>query len=466
MIVNLPGQVKRLHFIGVGGIGMSGLAKSMLRFGYQVSGSDTKINMYLKSMEEQGLRLFSDHQASHVHGSDLVVFSSAISASNPELTEARRLGLTVMHRAELLAHIMNPSGGIAVLGTHGKTTTAAILSHLAHSCGLNPTCFVGGQMINFNDNVLLGGEDLFIAEVDESDGSHALFRPQTVVLTNLERDHVDRYESLARLKNEFKDFLGNLPADAKIVAGGDCPSVREVVRSLGDKVLFYGLDPGHEFQVKNIEFQDMRTRFDLLRKGETVGRFVSPLAGYHNVSNVMASLIALHLRGIPFAQLEEPLRSFSGTRRRLEIKLNGTRLMAVDDYAHHPTEVKATLSSLKASGRRITCIFQPHRYSRVNAFVEEFGSAFQAADRLILTDIYSAGEDNPLNITSQLISEKVAQFGHPPVQFVPRDKLLEFLLNETYEKDLVAFLGAGDITEIADAFAGEGVRIEGLTQTG
>lgn len=444
---------KHIHFIGIAGIGMSGLAKAVKAFGYFVSGSDMKDGHVLQELRKRGVVIFPGHDGKNLKDDvDLVVYSSAIKEDNPEFAAAKAQGVTMVRRAELLAHFMNQGKSIAILGTHGKTTTSSMVSHLLSRLNLNPTCFVGGEMINFQDNVLLGDKNWVVGEIDESDGTHLLFSPSHVILTNLELDHADFYADLEDVKSKFAKFLENLRPDSTVVYSSDCPNLSEVISRKELKTISYGLKAAADFSALDIHFDGLTLSYELIHKGERLGKVVLSIPGRHNVLNSLGAIALLYTMGLPLDEILRHLPKFLGARRRLEQKWDEPGLLVVDDYAHHPTEVAASLSALKASGRKVTCIFQPHRYSRAISLAKIFGSSFSSADRVILTEIYSAGEVNTFGVDSSIIYNAVTDNGHPDIHRIPKEQVIEYLLKHPEPNEIIAFLGAGDITEVADRF--------------
>lgn len=448
---------KRIHFIGVAGIGMSALAKALQASGYRISGSDIKEGVMVQELRRRGIDVFVGHHEGHVQGAEMVVYSSAIHPDNPELVYARLHGIPTAHRAELLAHFMNQGQSIAILGTHGKTTTTSLVSHLLTRLGLHPTCFVGGEMTDCGDNVLLGERNWTVGEVDESDGTHLFFSPSHVILTNLEEDHLDHYSGLADIKARFRKFLENLRPESTVVCSADCPNLQEVVSGIGQRVVTYGLPASSDFSASEIEFRELSSQYQLMHCGVKVGTVHLSIPGEHNVRNSLGVIALLSGLGFSLDAILTYLPECQAPRRRLELKWNRPGLMVIDDYAHHPTEVQASLSALKPLGRRVTCIFQPHRYSRTHSLGHTFAHSFAHADRLILTEIYGAGETNTAGVDSGLIYEAVSRAGHPSILRIPKDQVIDYLLSHLSSNEVVAFLGAGDITEVADRFV-EGLK--------
>jgi UDP-N-acetylmuramate--alanine ligase len=443
---------KRIHFIGVAGIGMSGLAKAVKALGHEVSGSDVQENWAVQELRERGVAVRVGHEACNAEGADLVVYSSAIREDNPEYRFAHATGIPVIHRAELLACFMNRGKGIGVLGTHGKTTTTSLVSHLLTRMGLRPTCFVGAKMINFHDNVLLGDQNWVVAEVDESDGTHRLFSPAYVVLTNIEEDHLDHYANLADIQASFREFLAKLAPASTVIYSADCPNLREVVRDFPGRLYAYGLSRDAVYTARDVRLTNLSASYELVAGGEVVQAVTLHVPGVHNVQNSLGAIALLSSMGFPYKEFLSYLPEFRGAGRRLEFKWAQGSRWVVDDYAHHPTEVRASLNALKPCGRQITCVFQPHRYSRVFSLSNSFGSSFGSADRVIVTDIYGAGETNTHEVDSGLIEKAVCKAGHGHVKRLAKEAVIDYLIDHPVDNEIVAFLGAGDITEVADRF--------------
>ena len=443
---------KHIHFIGVAGIGMSGLAKAVKSFGYFVSGSDMKEGHSLQELRKRGILIFTSHDEKNIKDADLVVYSSAIRENNPEFAAAKAQGITLVRRAQLLAHFMNQGKSIAILGTHGKTTTSSMVSHLLSMLDLHPTCFVGGEMINFQDNVILGEKNWIVGEIDESDGTHLLFSPSHVILTNLELDHADYYTDLDDVKAKFSKFLDNLSPDSTVVYSADCPNLSQVIKDKKVRKISYGLTVPADFSTTDIRFDGLTLSYELVHESKRLGTVRLSIPGCHNILNSLGAIALLYNMGLPLEGILMHLPKFLGARRRLERKWDEPGLLVVDDYAHHPTEVAASLKALKASGRKVTCIFQPHRYSRAVSLAKTFGPSFVSADRVLLTEIYSAGETNTMGIDSSIIYNAVTDTGHPDIHRIAKEEVIDYLLNHLEPNEIIAFLGAGDITEVADRF--------------
>lgn len=443
---------RRVHFIGIGGIGMSGLAKALKHLGLEVSGSDLKAGREVRELEKLGVRVFLGHDMARVRDQDFVVYSSAVTMNNPERREAILRSIPLFHRAEILSVIMNQAISIAVTGTHGKTTTSALISFLMMKAGLNPTCFIGGMALNFGSNAFLGDEHLVVAEVDESDKSHLLYRPDYTVLTNLEEDHLDTYQNIDNLKAAFREFVSNIKSTGRVVYSGHDENLKEIITGIPNAIA-YGLSKKFVFGAENITNEGFKTKFTLYEKGKQAADVALTIPGTHNVLNSLGAIAILRAFGLPLDVLAKSISEFRGVGRRLEIKLDIPQLMVIDDYAHHPTEVEASLRAIRSLGKKTTVIFQPHRYSRTKYLGASFSKAFHLADRLILTDIYGAGEDNSEEVSVKDLYQLVKESNHPDVQMVAKDQIINHLIQDTDLSGAVVFLGAGDITEVANEFA-------------
>ena len=445
---------RRVYFIGIGGVGMSGLAKVLRHRGFDVAGSDKSENRWGKELKDLGIPVYFGQKESHLEDRDLVVYSSAIRRDHLELCDAERKHLPILHRAEALASLFCGAGtSVGVTGTHGKTTTTSMISFVLTETGRHPTCLVGGDIVNLSSNTILGGNEFFVSEMDESDGSHEYYAPHYTVLTNLEEDHLDHYRDLGQLKASMSRFLSHLRNPGLVVFSAEDPVLKELVPASGRPHLSYGLSPQADVYADKIRLAGLHSEYELYHEGFFSGRVVLSVPGRHNVLNSLGAITVLLQMGLDFDEIVEALFRFRGARRRLEVKLDLDRTLVIDDYAHHPAEVAASLAALKGLGRHLTVIFQPHRFSRTQYLGRQFGQAFRQADELVLTEIYGAGEENPDNVTSELIYEAVREAQHPPARIVPKASVIDHLLSRDSQEGIIAFLGAGDIGEVADEFA-------------
>lgn len=457
-----PGR--HAYLLGIGGVGMSALARVLKYQGFTVSGSDIKGGVHLDQLSAEGIRVQIGQQAGDFTGVDFVIYSSAITSSNLQFLRARELGLPIFHRAEVLSAFLNRAAtSVAVTGTHGKTTTSSMISFTLAQLGKQPTCLVGGDILNLGTNTILGNPDLWISEVDESDKTHELYSPNYAVITNLEEDHMENYLNRENLRNSFLKFMANLKDPGVLIYSADDPFLSQTVLESGKPKISFGLSPDADFSAQNIRQGPFGSIFDFYEAGFFVTEIRLSVPGMHNVMNALASLTVLVQLGINPDDAVAPLASFQGARRRLEIKWSSEHLMVVDDYAHHPTEVKASLKALRILGKRLTVVFQPHRFTRTRYFYKEFGTAFCDADEIILTDIYSAGESETDHTSVEMIYAEVIKQGHPQVRMLPKTQINTYLSERFQNGGVFAFLGAGDIGEIANEFTS---RLKSFTALG
>ena len=452
-LIDLLSPGKKVFLIGIGGVGMSALARILLSRGLQVSGSDTKRGRMVKRLEEEGIHVLTAHGSSFDERPDWVIYSSAIGKHNPDVTNAVSLGIPMYHRAEVLSFLMNRVISLAITGAHGKTTSAAFTSFLMTQAGLKPTCLVGGEILNFGSNVLMGDPHLFVAEVDESDRTQLHFSPDFALITNLDAEHLDVYRDLTDIKDSFRRFIDQVKTAGRVVYCLDDPHLREITSERPAGAVSFGLSAASDFHARDINLNGFHSNYVLYERGERIEQIQLSIPGIHNVVNSLGVVALLRSFGLRYDQFLRFISEFRGAGRRLEVKLNRKDLLVIDDYAHHPTEVRATLQALQGLGRKTTAIFQPHRFSRTAHLAQEFSQVFRCADRVLLTDIYGAGEENPNQINVRLIYDAVKESGHPDVRMIGRHEIIDFLVAHLDGEGTIAFLGAGDIGEIADDFA-------------
>ncbi len=450
---------RRLHFVGIGGAGMSGIAELSLRLGFAVSGCDLKDGPVTARLRSLGAEIETGHHATHIKPElDAVVISSAVKFSNPEVARAREIKIPVIPRAEMLGELLRMARvGIAVAGTHGKTTTTGLVGLILEEAGLDPTVAIGGNLRSRGTNVRLGRGDYMVAEADESDASFLLLVPTLAIVTNIDPEHLDHYGNIDRVREAFLSFINHVPFYGAAVLGIDSVNVRGLLPSIRKPVITYGLAADADLRAEKIVIDGLSTRFDVVRKGEVLGVVTIPTPGVHVAMNSLAAIaIALEL-GITFDVAAQALAKFSGISRRFEIKGEAAGRIVIDDYAHHPEEVKATLAAARAAfKRRIVAVFQPHRYTRMRDLFDGFLSAFDDADMLCLMDIYSAGEDAIPEVSSHRLYEAMLQRGHLNVRYLgapagAAQKLAEL----TMPGDVVLTLGAGDIYQLGDQILAE-----------
>lgn len=447
-------KYRSAYLIGIGGAGMSALAQCLQHYGLEISGSDLKASTTTERLSASGIKIFIGQNEVHYCASDLIIYSSAIHPEHIELRTARDQSLAVFHRAEVLSHLFNRAKtSIAVAGTHGKTTTSSMIAYLLDKLGQNPTALIGGDMLNYGSNSLLGSHDLFVSEVDESDRSHELYHPHYGVITNLEEDHMDQYKNLADIRSSFERYVDNFHTPGLIVYSEHDPVLMDIVPQSGKPCLSIGFSDSADFAAKNVQLHPAGSTFELYECGLYAGQVTLSVPGIHNISNAMGALAVLSQIGADLDAAMKLIRGFAGAKRRLEVKWHSSDIWVIDDYAHHPTEVTASIRALKSYGHRVTVIFQPHRYSRTAYFSREFGKSLSESDEVILTDIYSAGEKNKDNTDIETILTALQDAGHTQVSRTRKNDIIEYLLQKEDLHGVVAFIGAGDIGEIASEFA-------------
>jgi UDP-N-acetylmuramate--alanine ligase len=441
-------ESKHYHFIGIGGIGMSGLAELLVRQGYKVSGSDLAANSLTEKLQELGVKFFLGHAPDNVAGSEIVVISSAIGLDNPELRAAQAGGLPVFSRARMLAALMADKRQIAIAGTHGKTTTTTMVAAVLHQGGLAPSVMVGGIVDTLGSNAVLGQGNYFVAEADESDGSFLEFKPYIAIVTNVDRDHLDHYRDLHHIQEVFAKFVRQVQPDGLLVACLDDPHIRPLLAGLPSRSLTYGLKPGAEYQARRIHVDVHGSFYTLVRDDQELGEVHIPLAGRHYVSNSLAAAAVGFSLGLNFDDIRIGLAQTGKIKRRFEVKGEAQGITVVDDYGHHPAEVQVTLAGMAQAfaGRRLVLAFQPHRYSRTQALLHDFFPIFTEAQVLFLSDIYGAGERVIPGLSGFDLFQGVKDSGHQAVYYVPeRKELAAEMWGCLRPDDVVVTMGAGDI---------------------
>jgi UDP-N-acetylmuramate--alanine ligase len=437
------------HFIGVGGIGMSGLAELLVRQGHPVSGSDLARGVITDRLETLGVRVFQGHRAENLGDADVVVHSTAVKEDNPELAAARARGLKVLRRGELLAELMQNHTQVAVTGAHGKTSTTAMTAAVLRAGNLDPTVVVGSVWDQVGSNAVLGRGEVFVAESDESDGSFALLAPEITIITNLDREHLDHYRDLAHIQEMFAAYLQRLPKGARVIACADDPNLTPVLAACPRELITYSLKPGGaDFYATDLTPLGLGYRFRLWRQGEALGTVTLPLAGSHYVLNAMAACAVGSLLGLDFPAWQRGLKDLGQIHRRCQLKGEARDILVMDDYGHHPTEIRSTLTGLAQAfpDRRLVVAFQPHRYSRTQALLPEFFPVFHEAQMVFITEIYGAGEPRPDGLSGRSVFEGVCGAGHPQVHFIEENgSKADYILDHLNAGDLVLTLGAGDI---------------------
>ncbi|MGI5875632.1 MAG: UDP-N-acetylmuramate--L-alanine ligase [Dethiobacteria bacterium] len=447
-------DLRKVHFIGIGGYGMSALALILLQAGFDVRGSDLNPSKLVEILKKSGAKVFIGHREEQLGDAELVVYSTAIPADNPELKAAEKLGLPLWHRSELLAFVLNRGHGIAIAGTHGKTTTTAMLSLILEKAGVDPTAIIGGEVPFFGGNARLGKSEYIVAEACESDHSFLRYKPYLALVTNIEADHLEHYDGdFNKMVETYRIFINNVKEGGTAVVCGDDPILSELRLELCHRIKTYGLGPENEIRGERVELQGLASRFQVWQKDQFLGEVVLKVPGLYNVLNALGAIAVALLLGIKFSIIKKALLTFTGAKRRFECIGEIGGIVVIDDYAHHPTEVKATLEAARKSGKRLICIFQPHRYTRTKYLWKDFLEAFDEADILILDSIYSAGEASIPNINSFKLGLEIRERGHKEVHVIPKqEEIIHFLENTARPGDMIITMGAGDIWKVSTNF--------------
>ncbi len=443
-------KLKHIHMIGIGGTGMSGIAEVLINLGYKVTGSDTGANEATARLARLGAGVAHGHQPGNVRGADVVVISTAIRPDNVEVVEARRLQIPVIPRAEMLAELMRMKMGIAVAGSHGKTTTTSMIASVLDKAGFDPTIVVGGRLNTIGANARLGEGDFFVAEADESDRSFLMLSPFIAVLTNIDAEHFDQYKGIEDIQRDFVTFANKVPFYRPVVLCLDDPHLQSIIPRLERRVITYGFSSQSEISARDLAFSGFSSESRLFHKGRPLGTLKLGVPGKHMILNAMAAVaVGLDLDIGPGLILEA-LEGYAGTGRRFEFKGEPAGVMVVEDYGHHPTEIRATLDGAKRGWpRRLVAVFQPHRYTRLAHLMSEFALAFNQADALVLTEVYPAGETPIPGITGRALYEEIVRFGHKNAHYEADMNAIPALLNGFLRPgDIVIVLGAGNIPRI------------------
>lgn len=445
-------KYQNIHFVGIGGIGMSGIAEVLLNLKYRISGSDQKRSPTTTRLKKRGAKVFYSHKASNVEGAHVVVISSAIRSDNPEVKAAIKKNIPVIPRAEMLAELMRIKYGIAVAGSHGKTTATSLVGQILSGAKLDPTMVIGGKVNSLRTNAKLGKGEYLVAEADESDGSFLKLNPTIAMITNIDPEHMEHYKDFEALKETFVEFANKVPFYGSIIACGDHPTIREILPRLSRKVITYGLQAGSDFTADKIKQEGMKQRFRVLYKKDVLGQVTLHMPGRHNVANALGAIAIGRELEIPFRKIAQSLRTFRGIQRRAQI-LYDKEVTVIDDYGHHPVEIQATLGAIRKGfpKRRLLTLFQPHRYSRTRDFFQEFTKSFEETDRLYLTEIYPASEEPIVGISSRALSDAMPHNG--VVYHHDIETLVPLVLEELEAGDVVLTLGAGDITRVGHELA-------------
>ena len=442
-----------IHFVGIGGIGMSGIAELLLNLGYKVSGSDLKVSDITEHLQILGGTIFQGHQANQIAGADVVVTSSAVGRDNPEVLAAEHESIPVIPRAEMLAELMRLKYSVAIAGAHGKTTTTSIVASVLARGGLDPTVVIGGKLKSIGSNAVLGQGDFIVAEADESDGSFLKFSPAIAVVTNIDREHLDFYPDLDAIKAVFLNFIDRIPFYGLAILCLDNEPIQDLIPEIKKRYTTYGMSTQADFQIRDVEFKKRQSRFTVIHLGHKLGRITLNLPGIHNVYNATASIAVGIELDVPFAAIKSALETLEGVQRRLEIKGEAGGITVVDDYGHHPTEIKTTLDALEKCwpDQRKVVVFQPHRYSRTRALFDDFTRAFYQSDVLVVLPIYAASEKEIEGITGQLLCEGIQAHGHREVVYAAEmNRAVAYLKQNLKSGDILLTLGAGDVWKVGE----------------
>ena len=447
-----------LHFIGIGGIGMSAIAKIMLHNGFAISGSDVAESRLTRSLEADGAVIHYGHAESNLPPDcQAVVYSSAVKEDNPEMVEARRRGLRIYRRAEMLAYLMSVKDGVGVAGTHGKTTTSGMIATMLEGCGCDPTVIIGGMLPTIGgSNAKAGDGPTLVAEADESDGTFLLLLPKIAVVTNIEADHLDYYHDLDAVVAAFTQYLRQVPPDGFSVVCLDDPILEKLSRETGGRCLTYGVrNPNADYQARAMRHENGGVSADVYYRGEKLGRLALNVVGEHNVCNALAAIAVGRELGLSFEQCAQGLSRFTGTGRRYEVLARCPGLLVVDDYAHHPTEIATTIQAARAQGtKKLLAVFQPHRYSRTREMYREFAESLADADHILICELYPAFEKPIPGVSARLVADELRRMGHPHVGYAETmDEAFDYLLRERTDEELVLVMGAGNVRSLSERFA-------------
>ncbi|MDP2939399.1 MAG: UDP-N-acetylmuramate--L-alanine ligase [Candidatus Omnitrophota bacterium] len=445
---------RHIHFIGIGGIGMSGVARLLLLKGEKVSGSDLNESAATQGLSSLGAQIYIGHNSNNIQDADLVVYSSAIDSQNAELVSAIERQIPVIKRAQMLSDLMDGKISITVSGAHGKTTTTSMISHVLTDGGLCPTVVAGGMLENYCQSSWLGEGKYFVAELDESDGSFLFFHPRISVATNIDYEHLDYYGNWHNIIDAYQRFINQTDKDGLIIGCGDDKNILEILKYANSKYITFGLSEENEVYAKDIRMANLIVQFKCVYKKNELGEVTLNIPGIHNISNSLACICVAKELGMDFEMIRQSLSEFRGVKRRFQIKSKINGIVIVEDYGHHPTEILATLKAAKTGNyQRVVVIFQPHRYSRTKFLMDEFTKCFDLSDYLIITDIYAASEVPITGVSARNIFEGIKALGKKDVSFIAKNDIIEHLLGVVRRGDLVLFLGAGDINRLSDELA-------------
>ncbi|MEP0860794.1 MAG: UDP-N-acetylmuramate--L-alanine ligase [Ignavibacterium sp.] len=449
-------NIKKVHFVGIGGIGMSGIAEILWNQGFEVSGSDKSLTDVTDRLEKLGIKIYEGHSAENLKDVDVLVFSSAVTVDNPEVKAAIERKIPVIKRSEMLAETMRMKYGIGIAGTHGKTTTTSMVGLTLTEGGIDPTIIVGGKLSSLGGtNARLGKGEFIVVEADEFDRSFLKLTPTIAALTTLESDHLDTYKDLEDIKSAFVEFASKVPFYGFVVLCLDEPALQDIIPQINKKIITYGTTAQADVRAIDIKQDKFLTNYTVKYLGKEIGEITLKVPGVHNVKNSLVAVIIGTELGIDFSIIKRALESFTGVYRRFEVKYN-KEILVVDDYAHHPTETSATLKAIRDGwDRRLVAVFQPHLYSRTKDFYQEFGRSFLNSDVFVCTDVYPAREEPIPGVTGELIAEATRKFGHKNVHYIADKKDIPAFLNEIKkDDDIIVTMGAGDIWKYGEQFVG------------
>lgn len=445
----------KIHFVGIGGIGMSGIAELLFNQGYEVSGSDLKESDTTRRLAEAGCTIKYGHHPDHVKGAHVVVMSSAVHPDNPEIQAARNLQIPVIPRAEMLAELMRMKQGIAVAGSHGKTTTTSLIATVLNQADLDPTIVIGGKLNSIGSNARLGEGEYLVAEADESDGSFLKLNPIIAIITNIDPEHMEHFKTMDNLRNAFISFANKIPFYGAAIVCLDHPEIQRILPEIQKRVVTYGASTQADFQATNIRQEGFETIFNITIHQSTSGEIRVKMPGEHNALNALAAIATSQELGIDLETTKAALRAFEGIQRRFQLRHQIDDILIIDDYGHHPREIEATLRAAKCGWqRRVIALFQPHRFTRVRNLADEFHRCFYQADKLIVTDIYPAGEMPIDGVHAKNLYEGILHHGHRDVTYIAdKDEIAHYLSPIVRPGDMVITLGAGDIWKVGDELA-------------
>jgi UDP-N-acetylmuramate--alanine ligase len=470
-------KYQHIHFVGIGGIGMSGIAEVLLNLGYRISGSDVRRSSITDRLEKLGAKIYEGHDVANIEGAHVLVTSTAVRVDNPEVMAAIQRQVPVIPRAEMLAELMRLKYGIAIAGSHGKTTTTSMVATMLDRAAFDPTVVVGGRVNTLGSNARLGHGDFMVVEADESDKSFLKLSPTIAVVTNIDLEHLDFYHDIDEIRSCFVQFVNKVPFYGSVIICLDDPNIQLIIPQISRRIVTYGLRAHADISAADIRVssQNFTSVFKVRRNNETLGEITLNVPGEHNVCNALAAVaIGLELE-MNFDQIREGLQTYSGTERRFQIKGligadsagEGEGILVVDDYGHHPTEIRATLAAAKTSGRRLVVLFQPHRYSRTEALFDEFARSFYDAEVVLLADIYAASEDPIPGVSAELLAREIERYGHRNVRYVGGvAEALPALIELTRPGDLVLTLGAGNVWRAGEEFLAAMQQAPSETRTG